>query len=314
MQEIVISPNQAGQRLDKFVYRHLKKPPKTFVQKLLRKKSVTLNGKKAVGSHLLVVGDVLRFFVSEETVNKFAKPVHKLPAGAVDVIFEDEHVILLNKPAGLSTQPDKAGGDSLIGRLRGDFDFQPVAVNRLDKNTTGITICAKTLPAAQALSKLIHDRKIQKIYIGVAHGKISREMTLEGKHIKDPKQNISKITENNGKFAQTHINPLNYHQDRDVTLLEIHLHTGRSHQIRAHLQSINHPLVGDTKYGGKGIGRQMLHAHKLIFPGLTGVLETLSNKTFTATLPDDMKFIKDFHLCCGLKVLKDNVNFPHEEG
>jgi len=289
MQEIVINTNQAEQRLDKFIHRHLGKPPKSFVQKLLRKKSITLNGKKADGSHLLVVGDVVRFFVSQETIDKFAAPVHEFPAGEVDVIFEDDHVILLNKPANLSAQPDSLGGDSLVGRLRGEGDFQPVTVNRLDKNTTGITICAKTLPAAQALSKLIHDRKIQKVYIGIAHGRIDKEMTLRGNHTKDKTRNVAKITEGEGKIAHTQIIPLYYEYTRDATVLEIHLHTGRSHQIRVHLQSINHPLLGDTKYGGKGAGRQMLHAHKLVFPKLTGVLASLSSKTFTASPPDDMK-------------------------
>jgi len=292
VQEVQITEKEAGQRLDKFAHRHLGKPPKSFVQKLLRKKSITVNGKKADGAHLLIVGDVVRLFVSEETINRFAAPVKTFPKGEVDIIYEDDHVILVNKPANLLTQPDAPGGDSLVGRLRQEGNgFQPVTVNRLDRNTTGLVICAKTLASAQVLSELMADRKIQKIYMGVASGKIAEEMTLRGTHTKDKARNVVSITDGEkGKDAHTHIIPLKYDAVKDATLLEIHLHTGRSHQIRAHLQSIGHPLLGDVKYGGvKAAGRQLLHAHRIIFPVMGGILSHLSNKTFTAPLPFDIR-------------------------
>ncbi|MCL2854564.1 MAG: RluA family pseudouridine synthase [Defluviitaleaceae bacterium] len=290
MQKTTITANEANQRLDKFIHRRLGRPPKSFVQKMLRKKNITVNGRKADGAFMLAEGDVVKLFISEKTAEKFAAPAKTFPKGDVVVVYEDNYVSLLNKPAGLSVQPDIAGGDSLIGRLRGHYnsDFAPVAINRLDKNTTGLVICAKILPAAQALSKLMHDRKIQKIYLGVAQGEIAMRMTLQGTHTKDRERNIAKIAhDGDGKAAHTHIVPLKYCATKDLTLLEIHLHTGRSHQIRAHLQSIGHPLLGDIKYGGKKAGRQLLHAHQLIFPKLDGVLANLSNKTFTAPPPLD---------------------------
>ncbi|MCL2349894.1 MAG: RluA family pseudouridine synthase [Defluviitaleaceae bacterium] len=284
MQEITITPLNANQRLDKFVLRQLGKPPKSFVQKMLRKKNITVNGAKAEGAFVLSVGDIVKIYISPETQAKFAAPAKTFPAGEIDIVYEDGGIILLNKPSNLLTQPDTAGGDSLIGRVANyasTGDFAPVAINRLDKNTTGLVVCAKNLPAAQHLSKLMHDRKIQKVYLGVAHGEILNEMTLEGFHTKDSNKNIAKIStshKTNAKKVLTQIVPLDYDAAKNVTMLKIHLHTGRSHQIRAHLHSISRPLMGDAKYGGKGAGRQMLHAYQIIFDG----------KTFTADLPQDM--------------------------
>ncbi|MCL2169552.1 MAG: RluA family pseudouridine synthase [Defluviitaleaceae bacterium] len=278
MLEIVIVQNNAGQRLDKFCARLLSGAPKSFIYKMLRKKNITLNGSRADGARMLEVGDVVRFYLSSETLKKFIGAPKTYPAGFVDVIYEDEGLLIANKPAGLLTQPNVAGGDSLIGRLPG-----AAAINRLDRNTSGIVICAKNLPTAQRLSKLMHDRAIEKVYIGVAHGRIAEEMELKGVHVKDEASNTAQITgEGEGKAVFTRIVPIS-HTDATTTLL-IHLHTGRSHQIRAHLQSIGHPLVGDKKYGGHGAKRQLLHAYQI----------TLPEGTFTAPLPADMEEYSSF--------------------
>jgi len=274
MREVIISPNQAGQRLDKFCLRELGRPPKVFVHKMLRKKKITLNGKKADGAAMLAVGDVVKFYIARDVA------VKEYPAGHVDVIFEDENILVANKPAGLLTQPNEAGGDSLVGRIPG-----AVAINRLDRNTSGIVICAKNLPTAQSLSKMMHDRLIEKIYLGVAEGEIKDEMELKGFHSKNKTTNtaiivgarIARPPAGDSKTVVTHIIPLKYADG--VTCLKIYLHTGRSHQIRAHLQSIGHPLLGDVKYGGKHGRRQLLHAYQVTLP---------NGQSFTAPLPSDM--------------------------
>jgi len=293
MRKIIIEPNETGQRLDKFLFRYLNKPPKSLIHKLLRKKSITVNGARAEGSYMLAFNDEVEIFVSQETLKQYEAPPKIYPKGHVDIIFEDEDIILVNKPADLLTQPNEPNADSLIGRLiniyhnAGSKSFAPVAINRLDRNTTGIVICAKNLPAAQRLSKLIHDGLITKTYLAAAHGKvgeISEEIVLNDFISKDKEKNISSVG-TNGKSAVTKLFPLFYDSDKDITVLKIILETGRSHQIRAHLKSIGNPLVGDVKYGGHGAKRQLLHAFEVSIPLYEG-------KTFKAGLPEDMQWIK----------------------
>jgi 23S rRNA pseudouridine955/2504/2580 synthase len=285
--EVVIGRNEAGQRLDRFILRIFGRPSKVFVHKMLRKKRILVNGARADGSYMLAVGDVVKFYISLE-----GQTPKVYPKGDVDIVYEDENVLLANKPAGLLTQPNAPGGDSLIGRVIARFEsskengFDPVAVNRLDKNTTGLVICAKNLPTAQILSKLLHDRLVSKIYLGVAQGEIREAITLKGFHSKDEAANISCVSlKGDGREAITRIEPIYYNKAKDLTCLKIYLHTGRSHQIRAHLQSIGHPLLGDVKYGGRRAGgRQLLHAYEIGFP-----LEFLEGQSFKAPLPADMR-------------------------
>ena len=324
MREVIIDKNSAGQRLDKFCLRYLGKPPKSFVFKMIRKKNISVNGKKADEAYMLAVGDIVRFFISNDTILQFAQEEKVYPKGHVDVIFEDDDILIANKPAGLLTQPNETGGDSLIGRvinyqLSVISCFEPVAINRLDRNTSGIVICAKNLPAAQRLSEMMRNRLIGKVYLGVAHGRIDEEMILTGLHFKNIESNVAKIVNKTshqvrgdrcrgeqcsptiaGKEVLTSIAPIAY--VGDTTALKIHLHTGRSHQIRAHLQSIGHPLVGDKKYGG-GRGdcpahlgtvpgkRQLLHAWQVniaVSGDSPQVRGTVPYQTFTAPIPPDM--------------------------
>jgi len=297
MQQIKIDANTAGQRLDKFLARHLGTAPRSFIQKMLRKKNITLNGRHAEGSAIIAGGDILTLYLSDETIAKFTKPLNTI-IGDINIIYQDDNIAVLNKPANLLTQPDSANSDSLVGRLRhrlADSSFAPVAVNRLDRNTTGIVLCAKTLASAQTLSQLIHDRAIIKHYLAIAHGKITQPLRLEGLHIKDADKNLARIvprgTSCDGvKAAITEIAPIAYNAARNVTTLKVALETGRSHQIRVHMASIGHPLVGDKKYGGKGAKRQMLHAHEVVLEQVEGTLAYLSGKAFVASMPDDMVY------------------------
>jgi len=295
MQEITITQDISGQRLDKFLARHLGAAPKAFIHKMLRKKNIMVNGKRAEGALILATGDIVTLYLADDTIAKFtkAKIAHD---GPLDIIYEDENIIIVNKPTNLLTQPDSVEGDSLTGRLRHryfDTDFAPVAINRLDRNTTGIVLCAKNLPAAQILSRMVHDRHIEKNYLALVHGEITQNMVLKGYHTKDKENNLVKIVSSgvSEREVVTKVMPIKYYADRDVTALKIGLITGRSHQIRAHLASIGHPLIGDTKYGGEGAGRQMLHAFEIVFDESYELLECLSYRRFEAELPGDMKLV-----------------------
>ena len=301
MNKLTIQAGNANQRLDKFLLKHFNKATKGLIYKLLRNKRIKLNGARAEGSELLQPGDELTFYIAPETMAGLmeARAV-RMDCAALAVIYEDTHILLVNKPAGLLTQPDAAGADCVSERLlaqlsrEGAFDptatgFTPAPVNRLDRNTSGIVICAKTLAAAQVLSEALRGRAVDKQYIAVAAGRVDREMTLSGLHQKDARTNTVTITNEDGKDAVTEIAPL--FRGADYTVLRVKLLTGRTHQIRVHLQSIGHPILGDPKYGDAAVNRayslrsQLLHAERLSFGEMPAPLVDLSGRMFTAPLP-----------------------------
>lgn len=299
MIELKITQELCGQRLDKSLHRFMGAAPKTFIYKMIRKKNIVVNGKKAEGSQIVQNGDVVTLYLSDETAQKFMKSAPAVQKRTyntdLNIIFETNNIIILNKQAGLLTQPDSGQNESLVDLLRQyikNTAFAPVVVNRLDRNTSGIVLCAKNITSAQILSALIHNRKIDKYYLAVVHGKITQEKTLTGFHLKDKKRNLVKITlqktQEDSKEVLTKITPLKFDAAKNITLLKIELKTGRSHQIRAHLSSIGHPLVGDKKYGGANAQRQMLHASEITFGEVSAELCEISGKSFTAPLPADM--------------------------
>ncbi|MCL2415432.1 MAG: RluA family pseudouridine synthase [Defluviitaleaceae bacterium] len=307
--KITIDNTAAGQRLDKFLVKYLAAAPKATIYKLLRKKSIKVNGAKATESYILNPQDTITFFLSDDTLDKFsAKEISLVPKNMgkaeIEKIYEDEYVLIVNKPANLLTQPNIKGGDSLIARIRGEEEglFKTTVINRLDRNTTGIVVCAKTLIAAQILSELFRRREIEKYYIGIVHGKISDNMILEATHIKDEANNLVEYigvdvprgTQKN-KISTTEIIPMAYNKNKDISIIKIKLITGHSHQIRAHLKFAGYPLVGDPKYGLSSefskAKRQQLHAHEIKFPKMqNNILQYLQEKTFKATIPPDFIF------------------------
>ena len=304
MKKLTIQADNANQRLDKFLLKYFNKAAKGLIYKLLRNKRIKLNGARAAGSEILQAGDTLTFYLAPETMTGLMEArVVRTDCAALAVVFEDEHVLLADKPAGLLTQPDAPGADCLSERLlayllqTGAYTptdtFTPAPVNRLDRNTSGLVICAKTLAAAQILSEALRERTADKLYLAVAAGKVDRDMLLSGLHQKDARTNTVIITGEDGKDAMTHITPLT-HGD-GYTVLRVKLLTGRTHQIRAHLQSIGHPVLGDPKYGDARVNRQfglrtqLLHAHSLRLGGLPAPLAHLSGREFTAPPPEAFK-------------------------
>ena len=333
MKELEVTSQDAKQRLDKYLKRMFPEMGTSFLYKMLRKKNITLNGKKATGSEQVVSGDLIQCFFSDETFDKFAgitksEPVDKQTKDdsyntkkvvfnrafcleykkayeelkGITVIYEDEHILLLNKPAGVLSQKAKPEDVSLnewmIGYLLQKesitedslMRFKPSVCNRLDRNTSGLVICGKTLIGSREMSRILKDRSLQKYYRTYVHGKMEGTETLIAYHTKDKKKNQAEIcftiSESEKKAYDKIVTAYQCIEAKEkYSYLEIELITGKTHQIRAHLSAYGHPIVGDSKYGGMKNERnypkhQLLHAYRIVFPNLEGDLTHLSNKEF----------------------------------
>ena len=373
MQSVIIRKNQAGQRLDKFLHKYLPNADTGFLYKMLRKKNITLNGKKAAGSEKLEEGDCVDVFFSRETFEKFTGRTESVgksasagrptsagrqnPAGkrdsftseyerayrllkGIQVLYEDDDFLFLNKPAGILTQKAKPEDCSLnewmIGYLlQGNaglaeelHTFRPSVCNRLDRNTSGIVLCGKSLAGLQFLSRYIKERSLRKFYHTICVGELREAARIQGYLRKDGKTNKVSISGQRKKddsrqdfLGERVFRGQDYGRDREsaqdyietsyvplnarggYTYLEVELITGKPHQIRAHLASMGHPLIGDFKYGEEksnrrvkrefGLQHQLLHACRIVFPETApGVGAILSRRTFTAPEPELFLSIK----------------------
>ena len=308
MKLITVHKQEEGQRLVKLLGAYLKEAPNSFFYKMLRKKNITLNGKKADGTEKLKCGDEIRLFLSDETYEKFSgkvQPKEKFPMAKLNIVYEDSNVIFINKPAGMLSQKSVPSDVSLNEYLLGYLEksgqwkqeeskaFRPSVCNRLDRNTSGMVICGKSMAGLQQMAALLKDRSLHKYYLCLVKGVMTESQHLEGYLLKDENSNQVKIFQKETEGAAhiiTEYEPL--YTEGETTLLKVTLVTGKSHQIRAHLSSIGHPIIGDPKYGDRkvnaffrethGIKNQMLHAWKLTFPELAEPLDNLSEKSFEA--------------------------------
>ena len=317
MREIVIEKNEAGQRLDKFLAKYMNEASKSFFYKMMRKKNITLNGKKCEGNEKLAEGDVVKLFLAEDTIEKFSSvQVQEVKKVDLDILYEDDEIILVNKPAGMLSQKARETDESLVeylidyllesGKLteNGLRAFRPSVCNRLDRNTSGIVAAGKSLAGLQMLSGVFKDRSIHKYYQCLVSGEIRDVKTVDGWLLKDEKKNQVRILteaeakrfggrdgDEEPKRIRTKYEPIA--TDGRFTLLKVTLLTGRSHQIRAHLASLGHPIVGDSKYGGvskvnpsgRTVKYQLLHSYRLEFPKLAEPFAYLSGRVFEAPLP-----------------------------
>ncbi|NLJ89258.1 MAG: RluA family pseudouridine synthase [Clostridiales bacterium] len=316
MQQFRVNNNEAGQRLDKFLLKHLNKAPKSFIYKMLRKKNITLNGQKAKGSEIVNIGDEIKLFLSDETIDKFTGQIQvSLVDQDFEILYEDENVLVVNKPVGLLSQKAKDSDISLNEQIisylvaskkltNKDLQtFKPSICNRLDRNTSGLVIAGKTLASLQVISQLFRNRSIDKYYLCIVCGNFKDKLKASGYLLKDEASNKVFVTKEkvdaSDEFS-TEYEPLM--QGDGYSLVRVKLITGRTHQIRAHLASIGFPIIGDYKYGNRNsnnifkdkykIKHQLLHSYQLILPEIEGDLSYLSGKMFEARVPEDFAQIQ----------------------
>jgi 23S rRNA pseudouridine955/2504/2580 synthase len=281
MRLVKISPQEEGQRLDKYLAKYMALAPKSFFYKMLRKKNIKLNGKKAQGNEKLVAGDEISLYLSEETIDGFREKREELPARELDIVFEDEDILVVNKPVGMLSQKADRSDVSLVEYLSAYVDstsdtFRVGICNRLDRNTSGLVVAGKSVRGLQWTNQLFRQRDLKKYYLCIVCGKLEKGEHLRGYLKKDREKNQVQVLsqeEAGTERIETKYEPLQtcLWQGQSFTLLQVHLITGKSHQIRAHLASIGHPIVGDLKYGKKTpaqnilpeVRYQMLHAWRL---------------------------------------------------
>ncbi|HYF75130.1 MAG TPA: RluA family pseudouridine synthase [Candidatus Nitrosocosmicus sp.] len=316
MFEIKMTENESGQRVDRFLRKYLTDYSLGDIYKLFRKNKVKLNGKKAKENQMLQEGDLLQLYiVKPEAEAKQDTPVPK-PAKGLEVVFEDDNIIIANKPAGLLTHPDKPGDtDTLIDRALYHIyrksgaelseTFSPSVCNRLDRNTGGIVIVAKNYKTLKAVNHSIRERGLQKLYLCIVAGKLEKSGELKAYLSKDEDRNLSSIHDTDkgdGKEIHTIFRTLGVSENipelgTQFSLLEVELVTGRSHQIRAHFASLGHPLAGDVKYGDNaineyfrrnyGLKHQFLYAYKVSFCEVHQDINYLKGRSFVSRLPEN---------------------------
>ena len=310
MRTLTIGQNDAGQRLDKFLTKALPRMPKSLLYKSVRTKKIKVNRRRAEPEQILSEGDELQLFLPDDLFDKTGDADTKAELsrirGEVPILYEDDNLVLIDKRPGVAVhEDDKGSADTLLSALRaylfrrGEYDpdkeqsFAPSLCNRIDRNTGGIVIAAKNAATLRDMNERIRRRVMGKYYLAAVHGvPKEREATLRGYLVKDEKRKeVTIFRENppkNAKEIATRYRVLATSPDGKLALLEVELLTGRTHQIRAHLASVGHPLVGEGKYAenredrARGFRFQALAAYRLVFPAPQGdTLDYLSGKVFT---------------------------------
>lgn len=354
MQQIVISKDMEGQRLNKFLGKYLDAAPQSFLYKMLRKKNIKLNNGKADGGEILSSGDTVTVYMTDETIAKFRKDgnvpklennvtsshsdtymdkgekktksnLSKNPLHDIEILYEDEDILMINKPAGVLSQKaqvnDYSLNEQIVDYYRGKHDgevfFTPSVCNRLDRNTSGIILAGMSLKGSRVLSRMLKNRTVDKYYLTIVCGRVGKASIIKGFLVKKKNHNqvliYSSLEEakhagaDNPAYIETKYEPIQYgiFQGMEFTLLKVKLITGKTHQIRAHLCSVGHPIIGDGKYGNKpvndrlrkefGLKHQLLHAYEMCFPDRKTepeLSEKLEKRVFRADLPKEFLKIK----------------------
>ena len=302
MKKIQITENDANQRIDKYIKKLLVNAPTNFIYKMFRKKDIKVNGKKVNEKYILKNNDVVEMFLYEDKFKEFTatKDIYNVKK-TFKVLYEDNHVLIVYKPAGLLVHEDKNESVNTLTNqvlsylankneldLSRENTFMPGPVHRLDRNTSGIVIFGKTLAALQVLNEMIKQRHcIEKSYLTICKGKVNQKRNLKGYIVKLDDQAQVKLVSKDYPGAltmETIVKPVKY--NNDYSKVEVTLITGRMHQIRVHLSSIDHPIIGDRKYGDFelnkfvkkefGLNHQLLHAYKIRFVKSLGTGQTIS--------------------------------------
>lgn len=314
--KIEIGPNEAGQRLDKFLRKLLKDVPLSAIFKALRKKDIRVNGKKQNEKYFLEEGDIVEIKYIQSKKEDKTKKFMKVDPKRMKICFEDENVVVVEKWPGILVHSDTNDNkeatltDYVLCYLndKGDYvpenevTFTPAACNRLDRNTSGMIMFGKTFEGLKCINEAIREDEVKKYYYTLAKGKVKSGL-YEGYIVKNPDTNISTVYDKEVKNSKKISMDVKVVETNGAySFLEINLITGRSHQIRAHLSHIGNPIIGDNKYGDKklnsffeskyGLNYQYLYAYKLNFRKIKGKLGYLDNKTIAVALPPLFKKIK----------------------
>ena len=315
MKEFIIGKNDAGQRLDRFLAKAVPLLPASLAQKYIRIKRIKLNGGRAERDTRLQEGDVLQLYINDEFFEKPRQDNAYLTVASpkLNIVYEDAHILLVDKRPGIAVHPHDGAeyGRTLIDHIlsylyqkkewtpRGENAFTPALCNRIDRNTGGIVIAAKTAEALRVMNQKIKDRELDKRYLAIVEGCPKPETgSLKGYLFKDEKKNrvfVSDSPKPGAKTCQTNYKVLA--KRKDLSLVECELITGRTHQIRAQFAHAGHPLLGDGKYGklDKRFDRnyQALYSYKLTFCFTTdaGELAYLNGKSFRV---EEVDFVKEY--------------------
>lgn len=312
MKSINVSKSDQGQRIDKYIRKYLNNAPLSFIYKLFRKKDIKVNGKKADINYIIKENDLIEIYIKDDLLNDFNKPKQiEMEKINLDIIYEDENILIINKDQNVliheGEENKKANtlNNMILNYLLSKNEYSsanlytPSCVHRLDRNTSGLVIASKNLESAKILLEAFKNKdNLEKHYIALVNGKTKNEGTINKRLLKNEKEKLVKV-DNKGLEAITQYKLIV--SNDDYSLIKVNLLTGRTHQIRVHMSSINHPLINDEKYGDYKINKvfsekfnykyQFLHSHIIKFKNIKGKLSYLSNKTFVAPLKNKQKEI-----------------------
>lgn len=310
MEILKANKNDSGQRLDKFLTKRYKSMPMSLLYKYIRTKRIKVNGKKAKENQLLLEGDEILLYIPDEfTGGSRREDAFMCLTPRLKVAYEDENILIADKKAGMLVHSDEGcEGDTLIDHIKaylyqkGEFkpecenSFAPALCNRIDRNTSGLVIAAKNAAALRDMNAVIHDRGVKKLYLAVCHGIFQKKQgTITSYLEKNSAQNkvfVKKRADKTTKTASLKYKVIYENKKQDLSLLEIELLTGRTHQIRVQMADSGHPLLGDGKYAvnkddrKKGYSFQALCSFSLTFEKPQGSLLYLSGKMVEAQKPD----------------------------
>lgn len=317
MVKLIITENEGNQRLDRFLRKYLKRAPLSMIYKLIRK-DVKVNGKRGHEDTVLQAGDSLVIYIPDDKLAELTAPVKKQKARrSFGIVYEDENVIVVNKPSGLLTHGDShEKKNTLVNQVcgylqdKGEYNpsvertFAPAPANRLDRNTSGLVIFGKTAEALRELTEIIRDKEnVRKIYMAMVAGRMDGAADIDSRLVKNESTNKVRVApDGEGQSARTIVTGIR--PGDEMSLVEVNLITGRTHQIRVHLSSAGHPVAGDPKYGSDklnrrirdkyGVTSQLLHAARLEMGELDGSLAYLAGRVFEAPLPESFgKILED---------------------